>query len=273
MLCVGNVTLGGSGKTPVCISIAQHIMSKGLTCCFLTKGYGRKKSGQVFLKKNQTQDSAITGDEPILLSKVCDTFIVDKRNALPSEINSYDYIVCDDGVLDVSIDYNKKILVFSSSYGMGNEMVFPSGPLRISLKHIINDIDLLLIIDDGDENDLATIQNKLLPYGKNITIGKVNIDNQFPGVGNEYLAFSGLANNQKFFDTLNRHGYKVSKTISFPDHFAYKENDIKKIREAAIASSLKLITTEKDAVKINSKDIDVLRISIKLDASEIDKIL
>jgi len=265
VICVGNVVLGGSGKTPVCIALTRLFSSNGKKCAFLTKGYGRKSKQNLFIHVGSGSDLNYkdVGDESILLSRYADVFVVSDRGKIPEAAREYDYIIADDGMFDQSIHYDKKLLVINGEYGIGNGMLFPSGPLRWLTSSIVNSISSVVMIG----NDLHNIAKKF--PSTTPTINARMVFTSKPVSGTKYCAFSGIAHNQRFFDTLCKNGYNVIKVIEFSDHYPYTDHDIECIIDlAASLDCEKIITTEKDHVKISKKyrnmiDVGCIEINFK----------
>ena len=268
VICVGNLTIGGSGKTPVAIEIAKILNEKKLNFCFLSKGYkgkfeGVKKVNNIFYNANET------GDEAILLSEYGDTFISKDRIEGLKFINNklkekkYDFIIMDDGLQNPTFIKDKIILVVDGKYGFGNGFILPAGALRDKVNLFKKKkIDLLIIINK-DLKNIATLAaiNSLETVETSVIVNEKNTNSK----NKDFLAFAGIAHPQKFFDTLDSIPFNIKKKISYPDHYYFTPEDLKKL----YAEDLNLITTKKDWVRLSEEDrakIEYLEIELALDS-------
>ena len=256
---IGNLLVGGSGKTPVAIEIAKILKENGKTFCFLSKGYGGNFDGVYKLYKNSSAEEF--GDEPLILLNYGDVFVsknrVDGLKFINNNFN-YDYIIMDDGLQNPTFIKDKVILVIDGNFCFGNEFIFPAGPLRDKIN---KDIYNLVIINGEDKHNLKK-------YFNDTIISKTNIINDIDKT-KEYIAFCGLGRPEKFKNTLIDNNIKIKDFIVFEDHHKYTKKDIKKLK----SYNCDLITTEKDWVKIKDNDIKVLKISIELDKEKIKEVL
>lgn len=265
IICIGNLTAGGNGKTPVAIKIGEIFKENGKNFAYLSKGYKGKIND--FVKVNSKKHTYLdVGDEPLLLSKIADTFVCKNRKKaiqiLEKEYN-YDFIIMDDGFQNPTIYKNKNIIIIDGEYGIGNGFLLPAGPLRENLKDAIKRIDFVIII----ENDRQNLEEYFLK--NNIKVFKANIKEKIENINNnqKYIAFSGIGRPEKFFNSLKKVGCNVIKEISFEDHHIYTNNEIEKILLTAKKENAKVITTSKDWIKLSSdyqNQIDVLEIEIDL---------
>ena len=257
VVCVGNLVAGGAGKTPVAIEIAKFLNKNGKTFCFLSKGYGAEFNGVFKLYPNSSAKDY--GDEPIILRNYGDVFVAKNRVEGLKYINNnfnYDFIIVDDGLQNPTFIKDKKIIVLDGNFGFGNGYILPAGPLR--------DKDYqcdLAIINGEDKHNLSVFFSN---YTKSKTYVNSNIDKNI-----EYIAFCGIARPEKFENTLKENGIKVRKFVTFGDHHSYTKKEINKLK----SYGFKLITTEKDWVKIKDNDINILKINIDLDNNKLMEIL
>ncbi|WP_222912618.1 tetraacyldisaccharide 4'-kinase [Candidatus Deianiraea vastatrix] len=253
IICVGNLTLGGSGKTEICLSIGRILNDAGCKFCYLTKGYGRKSIDNLSIAKGfLTDDYEKYGDEPILLAEVADTYIFRDRIEflLSNEAKNYDYIIMDDGLHDNRFKKDITIALFDEKYLDGNGQIVPSGPKRCPYFLYSKKIDYIIYTNSFYNKRSASIESILQP--KSVFFSKILHKNKI--ANGDYIAFSGLGINEKFFSYLEKNNIKIVKKISFADHFAYKESDFEKLID--IQKTMKcqgIITTSKDFVKISEK--------------------
>ena len=264
VVCIGNLTVGGTGKTPFSIYTFKILKNLGYNPVFLTRGYGSLKKGP--LEVNVSHHFQDVGDESKLLSKV-GTTIVSRNRSLGAKFiekhkDKFNVILMDDGLQNYQLKQDVKFLLVDKQLKLGNGYCLPAGPLRQSIKRGLTDIDKIILTGESDKKE------KDLFKSFNIPVIQSNIKTtSLPKIKKEkLLAFCGLANPKKFFDTLKKNGYEISSTRKFPDHYAYKKDDINDLILDANNQNLKLITTEKDYVKISeNKDlIHFLPIELKL---------
>ncbi len=270
IICVGNITAGGNGKTPVALKIADILKENNISFAFLSKGYkGKiKKFTQVDKSKHKAQD---VGDEPLLLAQKATTFICKSRKQALIELSklsksskkhNYQYIIMDDGLQNPTIFKNKNILVVDGGYGFGNKKLIPAGPLRETISNTMNKIDFIILIG----KDKYNLKSELKKYNKEIIKAEINEKNVNKNTKDKFVAFCGLGRPQKFFDSLKKAKYNTIQEITFADHHNYTANDIENLSNIAKNNNAKLITTKKDWVKFpeNFKKItEVLEIDIE----------
>lgn len=246
VICIGNIVVGGAGKTPIAIEVAKICKENNKKFCFLSKGYGGNFKDVLKLDKNST--SEIVGDEPLLLFKYGDVFVSKNRiNGLKYIENNfnYDYIIVDDGLQNPTFYKDKIILVIDGNFGFGNGFILPAGPLRETFKNVYKKTDLVII--NNKINNY--ISNLCKQYNvKNINTNIV-IDNIDELKNKEFIAFCGIGRPEKFKQTLIDNDIKIKDFIIFEDHYKYKDVDIEKM----LINGYNLITTTKDYVKINDK--------------------
>ncbi len=265
VFCIGNLTVGGTGKTPFTIYVYKLLKSLGYNPVFLTRGYGGTSKLPIVVEP--FHEPYLVGDEAILLSKI-GTTVVSKNRAKGAQfiekfIKKFDVILMDDGLQNYQLRQDLKILLVDKKNTFGNNLCLPAGPLREPVKSGLKKIDLIVLTGDRQNKSQVMFEKyKHIPiFESKLKLHKNNNDKNY-----NYLAFCALANPKKFFNTLVENKYKVSKRIMFPDHHAYTNKDIDNIINQARTHNLKIITTEKDFVKIkkNKSGIDYLSIEMNL---------
>ena len=266
VVCIGNLSAGGTGKTPTCISFVELLRAAGLTKTpyFLMRGYGGAERGPLLvnLEKHNAWD---VGDEPLILAQSATTIISADRveGTNLAETLGADMVIMDDGLQNPGIHKDVKIIVVNGEMGFGNRFVMPTGPLREPLEAGLAKADAFLFIGD-DKMDAK----ELLPEGVPVFDAKLEaVEDELPPKNQKYVAFAGLGYPQKFFDFLSKHlGYEIVETIAFADHCPYERRDVQDLRSKAKALDAELITTEKDYLRLPKgykEDIHTLPISMQ----------
>ena len=257
-ICIGNVYLGGTGKTPLCIEIVKILYNLNYKTCFIKKDY----SDQI--------------DEQKLLASKGKIFCEKKRiDAAKKAIGEkFDVAIFDDGLQDSNIKYDVSIVCFNEKTGIGNGLTLPSGPLRENLKNL-NTYDAIFL--NGNNLNNSSFEKKIKKNFPNLRFfkSKYSVTNLNElDINEKYLAFAGIGNFDSFIDLLNKNNFKILKSFSYPDHYEYKEHDIKRIKKIALAEKLKIITTEKDYLRIKDKiRNEIEMIQIKLDIENKDEFI
>lgn len=242
VICIGNLTAGGTGKTPTAISLAMLLQSAGLYPNFLSRGYhGTLQNVHVDSTHHTPQQ---VGDEPLLLARIAPTFINADRyqGALMAEQNQAECILMDDGFQNPSLYKDLSFIVIDGAAGFGNQKCIPAGPLREHVAEGIKRAQAALIIGE-DTYQLAST----LP----IPCFKGKIIPEYPDLqNNRVVAFAGIGRPQKFYTSLQELGIEIIKTFDFPDHHYYTEDELQELLNFAASQKADIITTTKDFVKI-----------------------
>ncbi len=267
VICIGNLTAGGSGKTPTAIAIGKILQEMDIDFAFLSRGYGAKKS----LKKNEMlrvenfSYANEVGDEPLLLEQFGPTFIAKNRAFAVQKLSdkkSFDAIVLDDGMQNDSLRKDFVIMVIDTQIGFGNGLMIPAGPMREPLCSGLKKSDLVVLI--GQKN--LTLEKKLKT--KKIVRAQLVAKNLEQFCDKKLIAFCGLAYPQKFFSFLQNKNLKLVDEISFPDHHTYQNSELERILNLAEQQNSKVITTKKDWVKFEKffqKKISYLDVELEFE--------
>ena len=249
-ICVGNIYIGGTGKTSLAIKIKEILEKKNIKVCFIKKLY----SDQV--------------DEQKLLSKNGQLFTSKKRTTALDEAVSqgYEVAIFDDGLQDTSIKYDMEIICFNNLNWIGNGLSLPSGPLR-------EDINNLKFYDNvflnGNEEHLIDIKSKIKQINPEININQgkyVPLNIESFNKEEDYFVFSGIGNHRTFVNMLKNCSLKIIDDLEFPDHYQYSKKDYFEIIDKAKRYNAKIITTEKDYLRLDSFDrIEILFIRSTLE--------
>ena len=249
VLCVGNITAGGAGKTPVCIELAKHLMVQGKKVVFLSRGYKGQLTGpiQVNPDKHTYRD---VGDEPLLLAGVAPTIISKKRDkglALAAYLGA-DIVIMDDGMQNPTVFKDRSLLVLDGKVGIGNGRTLPAGPLREPLADALARVHGVIIMGDDHHN----MMDKILKIAPHMPVTVADLEANCHGLYERetVLAFAGIGRPSKFFETVQTLGYDMVKRLPFPDHHPYSTSDIETLRTLSTKNKAKLITTAKDKTRL-----------------------
>ncbi len=246
VICIGNIVVGGAGKTPVAIKLGTLLKKNGYKPHFVSKGYGGIETNNTLIKEWHSAQSV--GDESLLLSEVAPTWIGRDRNRsfFLAKENGADCIIMDDGFQNPTLQKDFSIIVINGEQGFGNKRVIPSGPLRESISRGISRANLILVIGEIADDVQRKIPKTVPLIHANFEISKNNkiYKNQ------KVTAFAGIAYPEKFYNSLIEQGAILEKKISYSDHHIFDENDMLHLAETANMTKSILVTTKKDFVRI-----------------------
>jgi tetraacyldisaccharide 4'-kinase len=259
VVCIGNPTVGGSGKTPTAILIARLLATLGRKPVFLSRGYGARVSHplKVDLQKHTADE---VGDEPLLLAKTAPTVVSPDRVAGAHVAESLgDVIVMDDGFQNPALAKDVSLLVVDAEYGVGNGYCLPAGPLRLPLGEQLNRVHAVLVIGEGEAGD--RIAERAEGQGLAVLRGQLAAGPAMAAAlaSRPVLAFAGIGRPEKFFRTLASIGAQIVETRTFADHHMYSESDARGLMALQRRSGAIPVTTEKDAARIGSPTDGLLK--------------
>jgi tetraacyldisaccharide 4'-kinase len=251
IICIGNATVGGTGKTPTAILVANLAVSLGLKPAFLTRGYG----GTIIkpYRVHQTDKADKTGDEALILMNHAPCFIA-KNRVLGADyinkLNEFDVIITDDGLQNHPSLYKKcAILTVDANRFFGNNYLMPAGALREPVQSAINKAQYIILMG---QTHIENIPQIITNSGKEIIYAyKKPLVHGVDLAGENVIVFSGLGNNSQFIKTIKNTGANIIETQEFPDHFVYDNRIIERLIKKAQHHAALLVTTEKDMVKIS----------------------
>ena len=259
VICVGNLTAGGSGKTPIAIAVAEILRARGHRPAFLTRGYGGGTSGPALASRGHT--AQVMGDEALLLARTAPTIVARDRAAGARLAKEKDasVLVMDDGHQNFTLRKTLSLVVVDAQSGFGNGFRIPAGPLRESVAQGLARADAVILTGDGSP-DLQGFRGPVLrahlrPDGSAFA-------------GKNVFAFAGIGRPEKFVASLQDSGALVTGSCFFADHHGYGEEEIAQLR--AVAGEAILVTTEKDFVRLTTaqrEGIRVLKIAAVFDDS------
>jgi tetraacyldisaccharide 4'-kinase len=247
VICVGNPTVGGAGKTPTAIAIARMLIAAGERPMFLTRGYGGRLAGPLTVEAGHT--AVQVGDEPLLLARVAPAIVAEDRvaGARLAENKGASIIVMDDGFQNPSLVKNLSVLVIDAR-GLGNGRVLPAGPLRAPLDPQLSRASAILVVG----GDAPAIEAAARARGLPIFHGKLEPDPDAVASMRlkKVLAFAGIGDPEKFFATLAAAGIDAPVRRGFPDHHRYSAAEARALVRDADKENLQLLTTEKDVARL-----------------------
>jgi tetraacyldisaccharide 4'-kinase len=279
VICVGNLTAGGAGKTPVVIDIARRLTKAGTCPHVISRGYGGA-AGPDPRRVDPAADRADrVGDEPLVIAGSAPVWVGGSRPgaARAAVAAGAGALVLDDGFQDPSLAKNLSLLVADGRYGFGNGFLIPAGPLRETLKAGLARADALVVIGD-DAWGVQDAARRFGPAGLPVLTARVAPGPEMAGLAQGPLvAFAGIGHPEKFFRTLRDHGAVLSETRAFADHHPYTAGDLEGLNRRAEALGARLVTTEKDARRLppdRRAGIEVLTITLQWDdEAALDRLL
>lgn len=271
VICVGNLTAGGVGKSPIVAALREHYnQTTDLRVATLSRGYKGKLKGPLKVDP-ALHTSEDVGDEPIMLAQSGETWIGADRAATGQQMSNegVDIIIMDDGHQNPGLHKDLSIVVVDASAGFGNQHVIPKGPLREPIQEGLSRADIIIVMGYGTPP--AEIEASGLP-----TFSAVVTASETPPA-HPYVAFAGIGRPEKFFDTLKAMQVDVRDAVPFPDHHKFSSGDLKYLDRLAADNGATLITTEKDLARLEPdqrEGIHVLPVEVIFDRrADLDKML
>ncbi len=256
VICIGNFVVGGAGKTPTALAVADLVTRLGVRPGFLTRGYGGRVTSAHLVDPSR-DDAALVGDEALLLASSGPVAVApDRPKGVPLlEAAGADCIIMDDGFQNPSLAKELSLVVVDGTVGIGNGRVLPAGPLRAPLATQLARADAVLIIGDGEGGD--RVLSLAARAGRAVLRGVLEPANgaafaPSEAGGGRYLAFAGIGRPEKFFASLEAAGIDVAAREAFPDHHPFSDADAAGLLARARAEGLRLVTTAKDHVRLRA---------------------
>ena len=252
VLCVGNLTVGGSGKTPVAMALAQAAINLGRKPGFLSRGHGRRVRRPRLVAPSS--DTVVeVGDEPLLLAEVAPTAVAADRVAGARLLldAGCDFLILDDGFQSARLHMDFALLVVDAVHGIGNGRVFPAGPLRAPLLDQLWRADGIVTVGNGEAGDALT--RRAARAGKAVLRAEVRVRNAEAVAGRRFVAFAGIGKPAKFFDSLAAAGGLARAERPFPDHHLYSSKELQRLTLEGRWNEADLITTAKDAARLRHR--------------------
>ena len=252
IVCIGNIYVGGTGKTPLSILVSKELSKIGKKPVIIRKYYKEHMDEHSMIKENFNH---------LILNSDRTSAIQEAQN------NNFDTAILDDGFQDYKIKKDLSIICFNSNFE-GNDFVIPAGPLRENLNSIKN---AQIMVINGYKN--LKFEKKILEINNNIDIyySKYKAINYAKFSQKELLVITGIGNPENFLELLNSHKLKIAKKYIFPDHYTFNKEELNNFKSEAKKNGYQIICTEKDyhRIKKHSVDeIDFLRVELVLDKKE-----
>ena len=252
VLCVGNLVVGGAGKTPTALALADWLEAQGERVAFVSRGYGGRRQAAVIRVDPARHLADAVGDEPLLLARRAPCYVaLDRVAAAQAAVrDGAGIVVMDDGLQNPALAKAAAIAVVDGGAGLGNGLVIPAGPLRAPARRQWKTIDLVLVIGPGAPGDAAAAEalRHGLPTVRAVMDPDLAVVSRL--AGRRLVAFSGIGRPDKFFSTLAEAGLDVVRRIPFPDHHLFTAQDRASMLAAAQTFGADLVTTEKDRVRL-----------------------
>ena len=249
VICVGNLTAGGTGKTQIAIALGRLLTARGKKVVFLSRGYQGRLKGPVVVETGAHSASDV-GDEPLLLAAHAPTIVSRDRaaGAKLAETLRADVIVMDDGHQNFQLEKDLSLVVIDASVGFGNGRVIPAGPLRERPGEGLARANAVVAMGDGTP--------ALFGFAGPVLRARVIPDAAGGLHRHTVFAFCGIANPERFFSLLGSIGAQIAGQRTFPDHHPYTDDEIAALTTAAKALGAELVTTEKDFVRLGASQRD-----------------
>lgn len=257
VLCVGNLVVGGAGKTPLALALAKRLIAAGETPWFLSRGYGSTAEHGAPLRVDPAAHRAHeVGDEALLLARVAPTLVsADRISAAHlAARHGASVLILDDGLQNPGLEKDLKLIVVDAAAGIGNGLCLPAGPLRAPLSAQLEFVSAVVIVGEGAQG--LRLAETAQRAGKPVIVARlaVNADMTAQLAHRRVYAFAGIGRPSKFFATLDELGAEIVGTASFPDHYVFQRAELAVLQRAAQERDALLVTTEKDLVRLGRSD-------------------
>ncbi len=272
VVCIGNFTLGGAGKTPTALAVAATLRAMGRRPAFLSRGYGGRLPGPVAVDPARHGPDAV-GDEPLLLARAGPAVVARDRVAGASLCAALgaDAIVMDDGLQNPALRKDVVLAVVDAATGSGNGLSFPAGPLRAPLPAQWPHVSALVVIGAGEPGE--RVAREAAGRGLPVLHAALVPDPAAAAAlrGRPVLAFAGIGRPEKFFATLAETGADIRRQRAFPDHHRFTAAEVAGLVGEARREGLALVTTEKDRMRLPA-DLAVATLPVTLAFAEPDRL-
>jgi len=270
VICIGNLTAGGVGKTPLVAWIFDRLAQDGYRPVILSRGYGGSATAPLWVNPSE-HEAALCGDEPLMLADGRDVLVSRDRSRgakVIADRGVHDVILMDDGMQNPYLAHDLRIGVFDGGSGVGNGWLMPAGPLRTTLAAGMAQLDLA-VINGNDESGIGEAIPPDVPCFAARLHPEKSVIRDLGGA--PLLAFAGIGRPQRFFASLDAAGGNIVKTLSFADHHPYSQHDLMQIQEDAQRHGAEMITTRKDWMRLPPDwraRVAMLPVTLEIDRAE-----
>jgi tetraacyldisaccharide 4'-kinase len=268
VVCVGNLTVGGTGKTPIAIAIARALIARGRRPFFLSRGYGGKLHGPILVAPEH--HAGEVGDEPLLLAAAAPVVVSRNRGegARLAVERGADVIVMDDGHQNFTLAKDLSLVVVDAEQQFGNGFILPAGPLREFVSQGLARADAVVVVGDGGPALKSYSGPILRAHLTHVDVPEL--------AGRRVVGFAGIGRPEKFFRSLRAFGAEIVATKRFADHHIYTPSEIARLKATARTANALLVTTEKDYVRmteIEREGIAMLPVRAAIDNAKVLELL
>jgi tetraacyldisaccharide 4'-kinase len=249
VICVGNLVVGGSGKTPVALSLAGMLAGRGIATAIVMRGYGGRLAGPVRVDPRR-HDSDAVGDEPLLASASAPCWIARDRAAgvRAAVADGAQAIILDDGFQNPRVAKDLSLVVIDAANGFGNGRLLPAGPLREGIAAGLARADAIVLVGEPPTADAFAAFDRPVLRASVMPVGST------PAAGTPIVAFAGIGRPEKFFATLRDLNVRLVAERGFPDHHIYQAHELAALRGEAATTGARLLTTRKDWLRLPSAE-------------------
>ena len=267
VLCIGNLTAGGAGKSPMVAALQVRLAGQGIDVHVISRGYGGSIAGPHRVSERSDSFEKV-GDEPLMLSANGTVWVSRDRvtGAKAAAAAGAELILLDDGFQNPGLYKDASILMVDAGQGFGNGRVIPAGPLREPVSQGLSRADLAVVLGPGDQRTACRETWPELQSLMSLDAELVPQQTGLPLEGEDVMAFAGIGRPQKFFDTLRGMGANLVATHAFADHQPFPPAILRRLLKESREASAVLVTTEKDAVRLpQSMRMEVLTVQVRLE--------
>ncbi|HEU0217974.1 MAG TPA: tetraacyldisaccharide 4'-kinase [Stellaceae bacterium] len=272
VICVGNLVAGGSGKTPVALSLAGMLAGRGIATAIVMRGYGGRLAGPVRVDPQRHEADAV-GDEPLLAATMAPCWVARDRAAgvRGAAADGAEVVILDDGFQNPHVAKDLSLVVVDAAYGFGNGRLIPAGPLREGIAAGLARADAIVLVGESPTDGPFAVFDRPVMRAAVMPVGSI------PAAGTPVIAFAGIGRPEKFFATLRDVGVRLVAERGFPDHHIYQPQELAALHGEAEKTGALLLTTRKDWLRLPPADragIEALDVELRWrDPAAIDALL
>lgn len=267
VICVGNNTVGGSGKTPTVLYCAETLQQAGMQVAVISRGYQGQLVDDVVRVDTHKHTALDVGDEPLLIAQQVPCYVARRRLAAARAAiaEGANALLMDDGMQNPTLHKDMTLMVVDGGYGFGNGLMLPAGPCREPLQESLAKADAVLVMGEATQPAAQKI------FAQHKKVFQAHLKPQIALPHQPLFAFCGIGRPAKFFDTLRAMGGDVIAEKSFPDHHLFKESELREMLQQAAQQNAQLMTTEKDWLRLDESwraKVAYLPVKAKIERAE-----